>query len=441
MKLLKCQKEASEEFVRMGGRGYLDSNVGSGKTYLAAECFRLSMEKYPAPGLYLVTATGMKNQLEKFLEFGIKAVAVDMSADKRFELWKTAEAGTVYIASTDSVSCPIKEWARMRRVPWGMIAIDEGDKLTAGASQRNKRLISMFHVRHKLMMTGTPLKNGLVDSFLPLMFLSKELPWRNWTDYRTNELLYENPKFDQMLTGYRNEEKLEDMMAEITFTMVNPDAPKELVAQEVIVEMGREQREAYEKMNKELILEIEKGTLTISNHAVLNLRCRQFAALPEALDHPAPSAKEDFLVKRMLPKLSGKTIIFTSFASIAVILGERYGWQVIHGKMSMKKRNEIVDSEPDILIATSAAERCLDMPWLSNVICMDRGFTEAVMRQRAGRATRYGHDNQARLFLMSSPDTVDMTSEYKIVMRKIKEAKKVAEKAKERAIKEKSQPR
>lgn len=416
IELLPCQKEAADCFDRIGGKGYLNSSVGSGKTILAAECIRRSRP----PALYLTTKSNLVPHADEFRKYGLSPT-IARNGQERRRLWLNPPAIT--LTTLESVGCKETEWELLRRICWGIIVIDEADKLTAGASRRNRNLLQMKASR-KLMMTGTPLKNGLRDSYFPLMFLSPFPPWRNWTDFKNKELLFNNPNVPGMITGIKDENKLAIMMLKVTFGMVNPDAPKELTVREITVEMGDKQREAYEKMKHDLYLEVRNGTLTISNKAVLNLRLRQFVALPEALGHSAPSAKEQALVMA-LPKMRGKTIIFTSFSTVADILGKRYGWSIITGKTTAKKRKEIVDAEPDVTIATSAAERGLNMPYVKNVVCFDRGFTPAVMRQRAGRATRYGSRGDAALYLLTCPKTVDVESEAKIVMRKLKEAKKV----------------
>lgn len=120
-----------------------------------------------------------------------------------------------------------------------------------------------------------------------------------------------------------------------------------------------------------------------------------------------------------------KVIIFTSFSSVARILAAKHGWLIIDGKVSNKERARIVASEPEVMIATAAAERSLDLPYITHVISLDRGFTDAVLTQRGGRANRYGRTGDVRHILLSCPGTVDVTSEARIILSKLREARKV----------------
>lgn len=405
----------------MGWRGYLVSPVGHGKSLVAAGCFSESLKILNRPDLYLTTVTAAKEQVEKLRAYGLNAVL--LTSKDRKDTWRNTVAGTVYVTNLEAVQCPNSEWEDMRRVPWGCVIVDEADQLTAGASKRNKRLLTMT-APHRLMMSATPLRNGLKDVYMPVMWLSRNPPWRNWTDFKTRELLFGNPQVPNMLTGLRDEEHLASLMSPLTFTMINPDAPKELVATVISCPLGTAQMLAYEELKKNLMIEAASGTLTISNQAVLNLRLRQMVAMPEALGITANSSKESALVE-LLKGLEGKTVIFTSFSTVAKILGKRYGWPVICGDTPAKERKRIADSQPEVMVATSAAERGIDLEYLTNVISFDLGFTSATSRQRNGRATRYGRSGEAKAFLLQSPNTVDITSEAKIVLKKLKQARKV----------------
>lgn len=401
VKLLPCQITAADAFVLYGGKMFLQSNVGHGKTFFACECFRRSLKKYPAPALYLTTKTALKEQVSKFKEYGLE--------------------GKVTFDIIESLSG--NRWETLRRIPWGIICVDEADRLTGSASKRNRRLLTL-QPRHRLLMTGTSLRNGLRDIFFPVMWLRDVPPWRNWTDFSNRELLHGNPNVPNQITGIRDEAYLASLLKPLMHEMVNPDAPEELIAEEVIVDLTPEHRKCYEDMVESSILETSKGTLLMSSQAVLNVRCRQIVQMPEALGVGIPSSKESALLSKMKEN-PGKSIVFTSFATVAQILATRHGWTLIEGSMSQKKRIKVLASNPQVIVATSAAERGIDLPDLQYVHSLDRGYTSATVRQRAGRATRYGRTGTARLFLYVCPKTVDVQSEAKIVLRKLKQAEKV----------------
>lgn len=169
--LLPCQIEAANDWVRLGGRGFLVSPVGNGKSLVAAECFRRSIVRYNLPALYLTTKSAIKGQCAELRSLGVAVKEANIVRNERVSLWSRPENGTVYVTTLEAIGCDEKEWNLMRRINWGCIAIDEADRLTAGASKRNRRLLTL-KPKHKLLMTGTPLRNGLKDVYFPVMFLN-----------------------------------------------------------------------------------------------------------------------------------------------------------------------------------------------------------------------------------------------------------------------------
>lgn len=411
--LLKCQEEAINAFVLKGGRMGLQASVGSGKTFVAAGCIKRSQDKYPLPALYLTTKTSAIEQEKKLRDFGLKAYLI---TGEPF----VPEDNETYIMTPDRM---VRDFDFMQDIEWGIIVVDEADQYTGSASKRNKCLIRL-KARHKLMMSGSWLRNGLKDCFFPLAFLPQVPLYRNWTEFNDRELLHKNPTLPHMITGIRDEYHLASLLRPFMYEMINKDAPKELTATTVIVTLSPEEREVYEKMKDELIWEAEDGTLTISNQAVLNLRLRQLVAMPEALGIKLESSKVKKLTE-LVSSLEGKTAVFTSFATVAKLLSERFKWSVLHGGMTTKERVAVLAEEPEVIVMTSAGERGVDMPWLSNIVSMDVGFTPATLRQRAGRATRYGRTGEAKMYLLQAQHTVDVTSEARIVLRKLKEARRV----------------
>ncbi len=368
------------------------------------------MKKYPAPALYLTTKTAIAGQVRKFRDFGVEAVAREID-----------DRPIVHVTTLEALSSGA--WNDVRKIEWGMIGIDEADKLTAGASKRNRNLLKLTP-RHRLMMSGTPLRNGLVDTYMPVMFLSQTPPWKNWTAFRNQELLFDNPLVPNMMTGLRSEERLAGLMRPLMHTMINPLMSKELETKEIMVKMSAEHRKCYEDLMETSVLEAKNGVLLMSNAAVCNLRGRQILQMPEALGVDISSSKEQALLENM-KKCTGRSLVFTSFSTVARILEKRHGWACVDGTMSQNQRQAVFDSEPEVIVGTSAMERGIDLPEISNVHNLDQGFTSSVLRQRAGRITRYGKTGKSLSFVYMCPNTVDYTSEKKIILRKLKEARKV----------------
>lgn len=74
-----------------------------------------------------------------------------------------------------SYSCPANpsDASLLRKVPWECLIVDEGQRLKNDASLLYKEL-EKFRIRHKVLMTGTPLQNNPRELFNLLQFLDRK---------------------------------------------------------------------------------------------------------------------------------------------------------------------------------------------------------------------------------------------------------------------------
>lgn len=65
---------------------------------------------------------------------------------------------------------PGPDSALLRRIPWEVLVVDEGQRLKNDTSQMYKEM-EKFKIRHKVLLTGTPLQNNPRELFNLLQFL------------------------------------------------------------------------------------------------------------------------------------------------------------------------------------------------------------------------------------------------------------------------------
>lgn len=61
----------------------------------------------------------------------------------------------------------------LRRIPWEVMVVDEGQRLKNDASIMYKEL-EKFKIRQKVLLTGTPLQNNIRELFNLLQFLDPQ---------------------------------------------------------------------------------------------------------------------------------------------------------------------------------------------------------------------------------------------------------------------------
>ncbi len=221
------------------------------------------------------------NEIVKFEEVnGLTYSVVTGSAKERKKaLEKNAD---IYIINRENLPWLVDKSG----VPFDfdMVVIDE---LSSFKNWESKRFRAMMKVRPKVKrivgLTGTPSSNGLMDLFaeFKVMDLGKRLG-RFISQYRINYFKPDRVNGPVVYT-YKPlpwaEQAIYDRISDITISMKATeflDMP-ELISNEYRVYLGEDEREKYEEMKGQLILELPGGEVTASNAASLSNKLTQMA--------------------------------------------------------------------------------------------------------------------------------------------------------------------
>lgn len=230
---------------------------------------------------------------------------------------------------------------------------------------------------------------------------------------------------------------------------LDPDVAKEFpeaTEEPIWVEMGKEHRQLYEAV--EMIgddPDLFPEGMDDSNAKVMFTILRQVAAHPGALAlspsaseegtmanlivskvgaerlRSIPSAKEDVLVERLKPLVKGQgaqVVVFTFFGrSVLPLLQERLereGFTVspYHGSMSAAEKDKgrlaFRAGEFEILLASDAGARGLNLPEAQYVVNFELCLTHAKTTQRVNRISRMGSGHEwVTSYSMVARDTIE----------------------------------
>jgi SNF2 family DNA or RNA helicase len=195
--------------------------------------------------------------------------------------------------------------------------------------------------------------------------------------------------------------------------------------EDVWVEIEGRQKEMYEKLKNELILEIKNmdGQQVIdesSNILKKLLRLTQIASNPNLIDEnykedPAKFKILDEIVKGIIDK-NEKVIIWTSFVDNIRKLRRRYskyGALMLFGELPIEQRKTIVekfknDDDLKVLIANpSVAKEGLTLTSANNVVYVDRTFILADYLQSQDRIHRITQSRPCNIIKILAKDTID----------------------------------
>jgi len=207
------------------------------------------------------------------------SVAVGTEAERKAALWTKAD---VHIINRENLVWLIED----SRIAWkwDMVVIDE---LSSFKNHQTKRFRALIKVRPKIKrivgLTGTPSSNGLMDLWAEFRLLDMgERLGRFIGEYRRAYFLPDK-RNGQVIFSYKPmphaEEQIYAKIADITISMKATDHLEmpELVYAEYPVRLSERERNRYDELKQDLVLQLAEGEVTAANAAALSNKLCQMA--------------------------------------------------------------------------------------------------------------------------------------------------------------------
>lgn len=220
-------------------------------------------------------------EMEKWEHLSILqySVAVGTEAERLSALKRQAD---IYIINRENVQWLIE--ASGIPFDFDMVVIDE---LSSFKNHQSKRFRALMKVRPKVErivgLTGTPTGNGLMDLWAEFRLLDKgERLGRFIGQYRTRFFLPDK-RNGQVVFSYKPlpgaEQQIYKLISDITISMKSTDYLQmpELVSTGYEVHLSEPERERYEELKKDLVLQLPDGEITAANAASLSGKLSQMA--------------------------------------------------------------------------------------------------------------------------------------------------------------------
>ena len=207
------------------------------------------------------------------------SIAVGTEQERISALQKQAD---IYIINRENVQWLVEESG----IPFDfdMLVIDE---LSSFKNHQTKRFKSLMKVRAKIKrivgLTGTPSSNGLMDLFAEFKVLDMGERLGRFIGQYRNQYFQPDKRNGQIIYSYKPlpyaEKQIYDKISDITISMKAADHLKmpELVSTEYSVKLSEKEREKYEDMKSELVVELGGNEITAANAAALSNKLSQMA--------------------------------------------------------------------------------------------------------------------------------------------------------------------
>lgn len=207
------------------------------------------------------------------------AVAVGPPADRKAALMSNAD---ITIINRENVQWLIDDSGMPFH--FDTVVIDE---LSSFKNPQSKRFKSLLKVRPKIKriigLTGTPSSNGLMDLWAEFRLLDMgHRLGRFITQYRNNYFIPDK-RNGQIIYSYKPlpyaEEAIYKQISDITISMKSTDYLQmpELVSSQYEVQLSEDERERYEQLKAEFVLNISNEEITAANAASLTGKLVQLA--------------------------------------------------------------------------------------------------------------------------------------------------------------------
>jgi len=273
---------------------------------------------------------------------------------------------------------------------------------------------------HKLVLTGTPIENTLIDLWAQMNFVNRDM-LGNLNAFKENFLKvpdYMKPQVEQQLRRIVN-----PFIFRREKQMVAKDLPS-LTEQVRMCKMTDDQSKLYEseksKVRNMIYESIENNTFQKSTINVLRalMRLRQIANHPELAEGETGTSGKFDEVIRVLDTLtqSHKVLIFSSFVKHLELFKEYFKQKKINHVTltgSTNNREKVIkefqenDDCKVFLISIKAGGVGLNLTEADYVFILDPWWNPAVENQAVSRAHRIGQKNKVNVYRFITENTIE----------------------------------
>jgi SNF2 family DNA or RNA helicase len=156
-----------------------------------------------------------------------------------------------------------RSWESIQFIPWNFAALDEGQAIKNEKAKQTKACLKLGRTaQQRVILTGTPIANSMLDLYTMLEFMVEGgSGFSSWKEFKKFYGVFDRAESGHDIqVGTQNVTFLQERLARMSYFITKkealPDLP-EKVYDIIEVEMGDHQRDCYNKLADQLALEIE----------------------------------------------------------------------------------------------------------------------------------------------------------------------------------------
>jgi SNF2 family DNA or RNA helicase len=422
--LFPYQKEGVQ-FVLFRKAAIIADEMGLGKTLQAIAAAALKKQIFGFQKTLVVCPATLKSQwkkeVEKFTQE--KALIVSGLPAQRERQYGDAEH-FFFIVNYETV---LRDSAAINQADFDFLILDEAQKIK-NYETKTASAVKRLRAKHKLVITGTPIENRLIDIYSIINTLDPHYLGPLW------EFSYQHCLFDpakpNKINGYYNLQELNKRLSDILIRREKAGVLRQLPAvqqRDVPVELSLPQKEMHAGFMLGIARIIRKKFLTPYDLQRLQLLLNNARMVCDSTflidgkthDSPKLLELEDILFEKLdLNNNSRKVIIFSEWIKMHKIIGKMLkkhgiGYTELNGTVPVKARGELIknfetDKECRVFLSTEAGGAGLNLQAADILINFELPWNPAKKNQRIGRIDRLGQKSaKLTIYNLISRDSIE----------------------------------
>ena len=334
-----------------------------------------------------------------------------------------SQKADVYVTGRDNFVWLVGKYGG--RLPFDTLVIDELTSFKSAKSERFKAMrIALPSVHRVIGLTGTPAPNGLIDLWAQMYCLDQgERLGRSVTKYR--EAYFETHRWNNIVVRCDVkkgcEEIIRNKIADICLSMQAKDYLQlpDLITHTAIVELTPKVREAYERFEREKVLEFktehgqEPANVLAQSAAGLMNKLAQFAngaVYDDSMQvHEVHSEKLDRLAEIVEAANGNSVLVFYQYKHDVTRIAAKLKGYRVRAYQGEKDLNDWNAGQIDVLLAHPASTAYgLNMQQGGHyIVWFGTGWNLEHYQQANARLHRQGQQHPVQVYKLICAGTVD----------------------------------
>ncbi|KAG0485560.1 hypothetical protein HPP92_009639 [Vanilla planifolia] len=417
--------------------GILADEMGLGKTIQTIALIAYLMENKYVTGPHMIIAPKavLPNWLSEFATWApsISTVLYDGGVNERKAIKEEISGEGKFNVLITHYDLIMKDKAFLRKIHWYYMIVDEGHRLKNHECALARTLASGFHIRRRLLLTGTPIQNSLQELWSLLNFLLPSI----FNSVQNFEEWFNAPFADKCEVTLTDEEqlliirRLHQVIRPFLLRRKKDEVEKYLPGKTQVIlkcDMSAWQKAYYQQITDSGRVGLDSGTgrsKSLQNYSMQLRKCcnHPFLFVEDynmwQRDQIVRASGKFELLDRLLPKLKRaghRVLLFSQMTRLINILEiylDMYGFRYLRldGSTKTEERGTKLKlfNAPDseyfmFLLSTRAGGLGLNLQSADTVIIFDSDWNPQMDQQAEDRAHRIGQKKEVRVLRWSAWD-------------------------------------